>query len=106
MNEYIIHGTQNLESILQDKYIKTKVKKDKRAMIHDPINQIFTQFLYKDLPNESIQIPHFHKYCLILDKKILKDYPFYATYIDGFYDNLMMLLQKMIKRLLLGVKEI
>ena len=56
-------------------------------MLHHQTNQIFTQLLYKDLPNESIQVPHFHKYCLILDKKILKDYPFYATHIGGFYNN-------------------
>ena len=106
MKEYIIHGTQNLESILQDKYIKTKVKKDKRAIIHDPINQIFTQLLYRDLPNEIIQVPHFHKYCLILDKKILKDYPFYATYIGGFYNIFNDAFTKDDKKLLLEVKEI
>lgn len=87
MKEYIIHGTQNLESILQNKYIKIKVKKDQQLMLHHPTNQIFTQLLYRDLPNEIIQVPHFHKYCLILDKKLLKDYPFYATYIGGFYNN-------------------
>lgn len=63
------------------------MKKDQQAMLHSPTNQIFTQLLYRDLPNESIQVPHFHEYCLILDKKILKDYPFYATCIGGFYDN-------------------
>ena len=51
------------------------------------VNQIFTQLLYRNLPNENIQIPHWWDCALILDKKILKDYPFYATNIGGFLNN-------------------
>ena len=51
------------------------------------VNQIFTQLLYRNLPNENIQIPYWFDCALILDKKIFKDYPFYATIIGGFLHN-------------------
>jgi len=38
------------------------------------VNQIFTQLLYSNLPDENIQYPHWFQCCIILDKKILKDY--------------------------------
>ena len=82
MKEYIIHGTtvKNLEDILNSKYIEANINNKNKGMLKDNlVNQIFTQLLYRNLPNENIQIPHWWDCALILDKKILKDYPFYAT---------------------------
>jgi len=91
MNEYIIHGTtvKNLEDILDSKYIEANTNNKNKGML-DPsqsVNQIFTQILYRNLPNENIQLPHWFDCAIILDKKILKDYPFYATNIGGFLNN-------------------
>ena len=90
MKEYIIHGTQpeNLIHILQDGYIDTKPPKKYMTMLKNkPPNQIFTQLVYKDIPNQKEQIQHWFSCVIILDKNILKDYPFYATDIGGFRDN-------------------
>ena len=91
MKEYIIHGTtsENLENILKSKYIEANINKKGQGVLDNSqaVNQIFTQLLYRNLPNENIQIPHWSKCCLVLDKKILKDYPFYATVIGGFYNK-------------------
>lgn len=90
MKEYIIHGTQieNLIKILQDGYIDNKPKKKDITMLKDkPSNQIFTQLVYKDIPNQSNQIVHWGTCVIILDKQLLKDYPFYATRIGGFSDK-------------------
>jgi len=91
MKEYIIHGTytNNLISILKDGYITINNKKKKvyQKMIEKEINQIFTQLVYRNIPNEKIQRPHWGNYVIVLDKKILKDYPFYSCEIGGFYDK-------------------
>jgi len=90
MKEYIIHGTkvENLIKILQDGYINNKpLKKDIIILKDKPSNQIFTQFVYKDIPNQADVIPHWWDCAIVLDKKILKDLPFYATYIGGFSDK-------------------
>jgi hypothetical protein len=91
MKEYIIHGTvaKNLKYILKSGYIEAHINKKKETMLNKSlkINQIFTQLLYRNLPNEHIQIPHWWFCCIVLDKKILKDYPFYATNIGGFYNK-------------------
>ena len=90
MKEYIVHGTQpeNLIHILQDGYIDTKPHKKYMTMLKDkPPNQIFTQLVYKDIPNQKEQIQHWFSCAIILDKTILKDYPFYATNIGGFRDK-------------------
>jgi hypothetical protein len=87
MKEYIVHGTtpQNLIKILQDGYIDNKPSKKHITMLQDkPSNQIFTQLVYYDIPNQEYQIPHWFLCGIILDKSILKDYPFYATDIGGF----------------------
>ena len=90
MKEYIIHGTShlNIESILKDGFISINNKKKKVAqkMIPEEINQIFTQLIYRNIPNEKIQIPHWGNYAIVLDKKILKDYP--SCWIGGFSDKL------------------
>jgi len=90
MKEYIIHGTQieNIIKIIQDGYIDNKPKKKDIIMLKDePSNQIFTQLVYKDIPNQSNQIVHWGTCVIILDKQLLKDYPFYATRIGGFSDK-------------------
>jgi hypothetical protein len=63
------------------------IKKKGILIESDATNQIFTQLLYRNLPNENIQYSHWLTCCIVLDKKILKDYPFYATNIGGFYTN-------------------
>jgi len=90
MKEYIIHGTQieNIIKIIQDGYIDNKPKKKDIIMLKDePSNQIFTQLVYKDIPNQSNQIVHWGTCAIVLDKQLLKDYPFYATRIGGFSDK-------------------
>jgi len=90
MKEYIIHGTQieNIIKILQDGYIDNKPKKKDITMLKDkPSNQIFTQLVYKDIPNQSNQIVHWGTCAIVLDKQLLKDYPFYASHVGGFSDK-------------------
>ena len=90
MKEYIIHGTkvENLIKILQDGYINNKpLKKDIIILQDKPSNQIFTQLVYKDIPNQADVVPHWWNCAIVLDKKILKDLPFYATSIGGFSDK-------------------
>ena len=90
MKEYIIHGTkvENLIKILQDGYINNKpLKKDIIILQDKPSNQIFTQLVYKDIPNQADVVPHWWNCAIVLDKKILKDLPFYATRIGGFSDK-------------------
>lgn len=91
MKEYIIHGTtyKNLKDILNSKYIEANINNKNKGMLDQSqsVNQIFTQLLYRNLPNENIQIPHWFDCALILDKKILKDYPFYSTITGGFLPN-------------------
>lgn len=91
MKEYIIHGvyTDNLIGILEDGIIAINNKKKKvyQKMIDKEINQIFTQLIYNNIPYEETQKPHWYNYVIVLDKKILKDYPFYACKIGHFYDK-------------------
>ena len=87
MKDYIIHGTklENLINILQDGYINnTPSKKDSTMLKDKPSNQIFTQLVYKNIPNQANQIPHWWNCAIVLDKQLLKEYPFYATRIGGF----------------------
>jgi hypothetical protein len=87
MKEYIIHGTQltNLIQILKDGYIDNKPsKKNITILKYKPSNQIFTQLVYYNIPNQAEQIPHWFNCAIVLDKSLLKDYPFYATNIGGF----------------------
>jgi len=90
MKEYIIHGTQieNIIKILQNGYINNKpLKKDIIVLQDKPSNQIFTQLVYKDIPNQTEQHIHWWTCAIVLDKQLLKDYPFYATRIGGFSDK-------------------
>ena len=86
-SDYIIHGSrlENLIKILQCGYINNKpMKKDIIMLKYKPSNQIFTQLIYRNIPNEKKQKPHWWNCVIVLDKKILKDYPFYATRVGGF----------------------
>lgn len=87
MKEYIIHGTNNesLLNILLCGYID--INRHNPIMIENDIKQIFTQIIYNDLPNNEFYTPHYGNCAIILNKKILKDYPFYSTQIGGFYDK-------------------
>lgn len=87
MKEYIIHGTQptNLIKILDDGYIDNKpAKKNIMMLKNKPSNQIFTQLVYYNIPNQEKQIPHWFSCAIVLDKSILKDYPFYSTPVGSF----------------------
>jgi hypothetical protein len=91
-SEYIIHGTSdvNLIKILKAGYIDNNPSKKDLLMLREwdvKTKQIFTQLIYKDIPNEKYQNPHWYSAAIVLDKKILKDYPFYATHIGGFKDK-------------------
>ena len=89
-SEYIIHGTnsKNLLEILKVGYIDNTPPKKHIMMLNDnPPKQIFTQLIYKDLPNEKIERPLWFNCAIVLDKQLLKDYPFYATNIGGFTDK-------------------
>ena len=72
MKEYIIHGTsdENLSSILSDGYID--INRHEGAMIENNIKQIFTHIIYRDLPNQEYQIPHWFSCAIVLDKKNIK----------------------------------
>jgi hypothetical protein len=89
-SEYIIHGTNtvNLLDILKEGYIdNTPPKKNIMMLTDNSSNQIFTQLIYKDIPNEKIERPIWFNCAIILDNQILKDYPFYATPIGGFTEK-------------------
>ena len=85
MLEYIIHGTgdEHIESILSDGYISTNID-GKHSTFLEKSNFIFTQLVYRNIPNEQSHIPFYGAYALVLDKKILKDLPFYAGHIACF----------------------
>ena len=97
MSEYIVHGTShnNVKSILSDGYIRTDIDKKHLSMLNTPSNFIFTQLVYRNIPNEQYQPPSYGAYAFVLDKRILKDLPFYAGHIacfeninpDGSYDK-------------------
>lgn len=91
-SEYIIHGTTevNLIKILKAGYIDNNPSKKDLLMLKEwgaKTKQIFTQLIYKDIPNEKNQNPHWYGAAIVLDKQLLKDYPFYATHIGGFTDK-------------------
>ena len=89
-SEYIIHGTKsnNLLEILKVGYIDNSPPKKNIGMLLDNHpKQIFSQLIYKDIPNEKIERPLWFNCAIVLDKQILKDYPFYATHIGGFTDK-------------------
>ena len=87
MSEYIIHGTsiENLNKILKDKYIKIKPNTKNRMIPNNKnINQIFTQLIFKNIPNSGFQHPHWFTHGIVLKKQILKDLPFYASELGRF----------------------
>ena len=91
-SEYIIHGTNevNLIKILKAGYIDNNPSKKDLLMLKEwgaKTKQIFTQLIYKDIPNEKNQNPHWYGSAIVLDKQLLKDYPFYATHVGGFTDK-------------------
>ena len=88
--EYLLHGTQdeNLIRILKKNAIQAKPpKKYITMLVIKPSNQIFTQLIYKDIPNQGTQKPFWGSSVIVLSKQLLKDYPFYATGVGGFKTN-------------------
>ena len=90
-SEYLIHGTQieNAIRILQLKKLLANPPKKYKVILADwvPTKQIFTQLIYKDIPNQDKYNPGWGACWLVFSKHLLKDYPFYATQIGGFLDN-------------------
>jgi hypothetical protein len=90
-SEYLIHGTQdeNAIRILKKKTISANPPKKYKAMLSEwpETKQIFTQLIYKDIPNQQYNNPGWGSIKFILSKQILKDYPFYATHIGHFFNN-------------------
>jgi hypothetical protein len=95
MSEYILYGTteENLEQILKSGFIKIGTTNNYDEVYHDivsrnSVNQILTQLIYRNLPKENIeQPPNWYDCIIVLDKKILKDYPFYATKFENYCAN-------------------
>lgn len=89
MNEYIIHGTSfnNAKKIIKDKKLKINTNKENKIMVKNDIKQIFTQFIFKNIPNQNIMISHYGYIVFVLDKKIMKELPFYAIESQGFFSN-------------------
>lgn len=91
MASYVIHGTSldNLVHILKSGYLETNPKYGRKFLDKEHYNphQIFTQILFKDLPDEVHQQPHWWGIAIVLDKKILKDKRWYATRIGGFREH-------------------
>jgi len=50
-------------------------------------NQIFTHFIFKNINNENNVISHYGSVVFVLDKKIMKDLPFYAIAGQGCYND-------------------
>ena len=46
--------------------------------------QIFTNLIYKGIPNEDKKLPFWFETAIVLDKEILKEQPSYATVLGGF----------------------
>ncbi len=83
--EYIIHGTLTnyLIKILKDGYIDNKPDKPVCSYDKHP-NQIFSNLIFKGIRDEENQSPYWFESAIILDLKILKEQPFYATVLGGF----------------------
>ncbi len=85
----MVHGTfaKNTFSILQDGHLGG-YKKNNQTMLEEPVGQIFTQIIYKDMPFESNQKPFWWDDCFVLSTKILKDKQFYGIgkFCDKFED--------------------
>lgn len=72
-DEYIIYSTtyENLLQILKNGYISNKPKENLGFYM-------LNQLVYYNITNQANMWAHFLT-CIVLDKKILKDYPFIAT---------------------------
>ena len=85
--EYIVHGTQekNIIRILKKNALEAEPPaKYKTMLINSKPKQIFTQLLYKDIPNQHKCIPHWGSIAIIFSTKLLQDYPFYSVPVGGF----------------------
>lgn len=91
MASYVIHGTtlDNLIHILKSGCLETNPKYAKKFLDEEQYNphQIFTQILFKDLPDEAHQRPHWWGVGIVIDKKLLKEQKWYATTLGGFRED-------------------
>jgi hypothetical protein len=91
MVEYVIHGTSvnNIFHILESGKLETNPKHAQKFLDENRWNpnQIFTNILIRDLPNEERQKAYWFGFGIVLDKKILKDKKWYATKIGGFFEK-------------------
>jgi hypothetical protein len=84
---FLLHGTleKNVVPILKKGKLLARGDSHDRTIVNDkPTNQLFTQLIYKGIPYESDQVPHWFYACFVLDITLLKDHPFYAIDIGGF----------------------
>lgn len=91
--EFIIHGTTstNLMKIIKDGYIDNTPNKHLAAYDNHP-KQIFTNLMFKGISNQATQVPFWYQACVLLDKKILIDQPFYST--KEAWEGLALILKK------------
>ena len=91
MVEYVIHGTSfdNIFHILESGKLETNPKHAAKFLDKKYWNpkQIFTNILLRDLPSEEEQKAYWLGLGIVLDKRILKDKKWYATYIGSFFDK-------------------
>jgi hypothetical protein len=91
MVEYVIHGTSfdNIFHILESGKLETNPRNANKTYYGKDLNpkQIFTNILLRDLPNEEEQKAYWFGFGIVLDKRILKDKKWYATYIGSFLDK-------------------
>jgi len=89
-NDFLIHGTQieNAFRILTVGKIQSNPPKNYIVMLKNKSSkQIFTQLIYKDIPNEEINSSFWGRVVFILSKQLLKDYPFYSTRVGDFMNK-------------------
>ena len=89
MSEYLLHGTnfESCISCIRNRQISVNPKPRFRQMSENSFRQIFTQIIFPNIPNQANQNPFWYNCCFILDKKILRDLPFYANHIGRFADT-------------------
>lgn len=85
---YVIHSTRtvdNLLRILSDGYVNNVPTGDTMLSLEHHPKQIFTQLVYKGIPNEQTQRPFWiGQSCIVFKPHILRELAFYATDVGGF----------------------
>ena len=85
---YVVHSTRtvdNLLRILSDGYVNNVPTGDTMLSLEHHPKQIFTQLVYKGIPNEQSQRPFWiGQSCLVFKPEVLRELAFYATDVGGF----------------------